>query len=136
MADLIGLDAKLYRGTAGSTAATPMTNVRKVKLNREKAEANLSRRGSRFNLSKSTMKTISVEFEMVGSDTDADLAAIRAAWEADTPLAFKIVDKTGGRGVDADFEIFKFDRDEDEEKEQVYAVILKPTYVSRYPAEV
>jgi hypothetical protein len=136
MSALIGLDAKLYRGTAGATAATLMTNVRKVKLNREKDKANTSRRASRWKLAKVTMIQATVEFEMVGDDADPDLNAIRAAWEANTPLAFKVVDKASGHGVDADWEIVKFDRDEDEEKEQVYAVAIEPTYVSRYPVEV
>ena len=136
MADLIGLDAKLYRGTAGSTAATLMTNVRKVKLNREKGKGDVSRRGSRWKLTRVTTISATIDFEMVGSDADLDLLAIAAAWEANTPLAFKCIDKASGKGIDADFEIVKFERDEDEEKEQVYSVSIEPTYVSRYPVEV
>jgi len=136
MANLIGLDARLYRGVAGATASTLMSNVRKVKLSREKAKADISRRGSRWKLTRTTTIAASVEFEMLADDADADLAAIRAAWEGNTPLAFKVVDKENGHGVDADWEITKFDRNEDEEKEEVYSVSIEPTYVTRYPVEV
>jgi len=136
MGALIGLDAKLYRGAAGAPAATEMLNVRNVKLPIEKGEANISRRGSRWELTKATLKKASVDFEMINDDADADVQAIATAFFADTPLAFKILDKESGHGLDADFEITKFERSEDLEDAQVIGVSIKPTYVGRWPAWV
>ena len=136
MGALIGLDAKLYRGTAGAPATTEMLNVRNVKLPIEKGEANISRRGSRWELTKATLKKASVDFEMINDDGDADVQAIVTAFFADTPLAFKILDKESGHGLDADFEITKFERSEDLEDAQVISVSIKPTYVGRWPAWV
>ena len=136
MGALVGLDAKLYRGTAGAPATTEMLNVRNVKLPIEKGEANISRRGSRWELTKATLKKASVDFEMINDDADADVQAIATAFFADTPLAFKILDKESGHGLDADFEITKFERSEDLEDAQVISVSIKPTYVGRWPAWV
>ena len=136
MGALIGLDAKLYRGPAGAPATTEMLNVRNVKTPVEKGEANISRRGSRWELTKATLKKATIDFEMINDDTDADVQAIATAFFADTPLAFKVLDKASGHGLDADFEIMKFERAEDLEDAQIITVSIKPTYVGRWPAWV
>jgi len=136
MAALVGLDAKLYRGVAGAPASTEMTNVRDVTMPDTRAEANISRRGSWFFVVKTTRRRIEVNFTMINDDTDADLNAMRTAYASNTPLAFKILDKASGKGVDADWYITKMERSEPDETEQTYAVTIKPTYVTRWPAEV
>jgi hypothetical protein len=135
MSALVGLDAKIYRGTAGSPASTEMSNVRDVTLGDTRAEANISRRGSWFHVIKATRRSIEVNWTMINDDADADMTALRAAYVANTPLAFKILDKTSGKGVDADFYITKFERSEPDETEQTVAVTIKPTYDTRWPAE-
>ena len=134
MTALVGLDAKLYRGTAGSTASTEMTNVRDVKWGKKKSLANISRRGSRHHVDKVTRVAHEITFTMINDDADTDLAALRTAFNADTPLAFRILDKTSGKGLDADFEISVFDEDQPDEGEQTVAVTIVPTYVTRWPA--
>lgn len=136
MSALVGLDAKIYRGTAGATATTEMTNVRDVTLGDSRAEANISRRGSWFHVIKTTRRSIEVNWTMINDDADADVTALRTAYAANTALAFKIVDKTAGKGVDADFYITKFERSEPDETEQTISVTIKPTYDTRWPAEV
>jgi len=136
MGALIGLDAKLYRGAAGAPAAIEMSNVRDVTMADEKGEANISRRVSRWHVVKATRRKVSVNFVMINADTDADLLALRAAYAADAPLAFKILDKTDGHGVDADFEIMKMERNEPDETEQTISVTIKPTFVTRWPVAV
>jgi hypothetical protein len=113
-----------------------MTNVRDVTMPDEKGEANISRRGSRWHVVKATRRKVSVNFVMINDDSDADLTAIRDAYNADTPLAFKILDKTTGHGVDADFEIMKMERAEPDETEQLLNVTIKPTFVTRWPVAV
>lgn len=128
------LDAKLYRGTAGTTAATEVKNVRDLNYDSEWTEEDISNRGSAFELVGNTMLKIAVNWEMVGNDTDADLIAIRAAHEAKTVLAFKVIDKASGKGVDADFLVSKCARKQGLKGAIMYDVAIKPTYVTRYPA--
>ena len=134
MSDRIGLDGLLYRGAAGSTASTLMTNVRDLTFKYERAKADTSRRGSMFKLSRTTMKDASLAFEMVVDDA-GDYAALRAAFIANTPLAFKCISASDGHGIDADFQISKFERKEPLEGAQVVDVEILPTYVTRYPAD-
>ena len=129
-----GLDAKLYRGTAGSTAATEVKNVRDLNYDSEWSEEDISTRGSTFELSAATMQKVSVNWEMLADDADVDLDAIRSAHETRTPLAFKIIDKAGGKGIDADFVVSKCARKQGLKGVITYDVSIKPTYVSRYPA--
>ncbi len=136
MAALVGLDAKLYRGAVGSSAATEMTNVRDLTMPDSRAEANISRRGSWYHVIKSTRRTIEVNFTMINDDTDADLTALRAAYAANDPLAFKVLDKANGKGVLADWHITNMERNEPDETEQTISVTIKPTYVDRWPSEV
>jgi len=139
MGALVGLDAKLYRGTAGSTASTEMSNVRDVTRPDERAEANISRRGTAgaatsFHIIKTTRRKIEVNFIMINDDDDSDVSALRTAYEANTALAFLVVDKNSGHGVDADWYITKFEESQPDETEQTISVTIKPTYITRMPA--
>jgi len=125
--DLTGLNAVLYRGTANAEPSTLVKNYRKLKLNREKLLGDNSRHSCKTKSSKPTMLKASIEFEMVNNDDDDDVAAFQAAFDSDTPLAIKTLDKTNGKGVMGDWYVVKFERDEDEEKEQVISVSLEPT---------
>lgn len=136
MTALMGLDAKLYRGPAGAPAATLMGNVRDVTYADTRAEANISRRSSWFHVTKTTRQSIEISFTMINDDTDADLLALRTAYAANTALAFKVLDKEAGKGVDADFYVTKMERSEPDETEQTLSVTLKPTYITRWPAAV
>jgi hypothetical protein len=80
------------------------------------------------------MQKVSVNWEMLADDADVDLDAIRSAHETKTPLAFKVVDKDGGKGIDADFLVVKCARKQGLKGVITYDVSIKPTYVSRYPA--
>ena len=46
MAIVLGLDAKLFRGTAGSQASTEVTNVKDLTLNLESGEADVTTRAT------------------------------------------------------------------------------------------
>jgi hypothetical protein len=129
-----GLDAKLYRGTAGATASSEVANVRDLNYDSEWQEEDISTRGSLFELSGATMLKVGINWEMIANDADADLAAIRGAHEIKTVLAFKIVDKASGKGIDADFLVMKCARKQGLKGVITYDVSIKPTYVTRYPA--
>jgi hypothetical protein len=128
-----GIDAKLYRGTAGSAAATLVNNVRDLNYDSEWTEEDISMRGSPFDLSGATTHKIAINWEMIADDADPGLSAIRGAHESKTALAFKILDKAGGKGIDGDFIVFKCARKQGLKGVILYDVSIKPTYVTRYP---
>lgn len=69
---ILGMDAKLYYGTAGSAANTLMGNVRNVTLNLEAGEADVTTRAnSGWRATAPTLRECSVEFEMVWDPDDA-----------------------------------------------------------------
>ena len=70
MAIVLGLNAKLFRGTAGTQGATEMTNVKDVTLSLESGDADVTTRATQgWRASVATLKEGSLEFEM-NYDTD------------------------------------------------------------------
>lgn len=103
MAKRMGLEGKLYWGTAGSTAATELKIARDVSYKLENTEADVSDRNSIIDLSDVAGIKFSLEFEVNNQSTDAFVAAFRAAVVAGTAIAFRTRDSASGWGVDADF---------------------------------
>jgi len=132
----IGLNGKLYRGTAGTTAATLMTNVRDLSTPDELGEVDISTRGCLVELVAIALEKFSIDFQMLVDPSDADYTAIRAAKIARGPLAFKVLSDTDGHGMDADFVITKFSEGQPLREGQAVDVTIKPTYMTRYPAFV
>ena len=130
----VSLDAKLYYGTAGATAATLINTVGDVTVSLKKSETKISSRASRWALTKGALKEADISFEVVDDSTDGSMQAILMAFMSDTPMAFFVKDAIDGHGLDADFEIIGADRDEKLEDAIKYKFTIKPTYVSRYPA--
>ena len=134
MAINMSLDAKLYRGAAGSTASTEVNTCKDVSLKMKKGEAKISSRASRWALVKGALKEAEFDVEFNSDANDVHLQAMISAFVSDTPLAFKIADKASGQGLDADFEIMEMDDEQKLEEGVVIKFTFKPTYVSRYPA--
>jgi len=133
----LGMEAKLFYGVAGATAATELTNVKDVTLNLESGEADVTTRGNAgWRATVGTLKTGSVEFEMIWDSADAGFAAIKDAYFNNTPIALAILDGVGGEGLDADFSITNFSRKEALEEAITVSVTAKPTYSTRAPAWV
>jgi hypothetical protein len=125
------IDAKLYYGTAGSTAGTLIANVKDLSLKMKKGEAKVDSRASRWSKKKGSLKEIEVEWEMNDDSADTALTAIINAFINDTPLAFFIKDASDGHGIDGDFEVFGCDREEKLEDAVVYKINIKPCPSSR-----
>lgn len=119
-------DAKLYYGTAGSTAGTLITNVRDLSLKMKKGEAKADSRGSVWSKKRATLKEAEVEWEMNDDPDDTALTAIVNAFINNTTLAFLIKDAASGHGLDGDFEVFTCDREEKLEDVIVYKIGIKP----------
>lgn len=73
---ILGMDAKLYYGNAGSSATNEMTNVRDVTVSAEAGEADVTTRAnSGWRATVATLKEASVEFEMVWDTEDTGFPA-------------------------------------------------------------
>ena len=135
MAYKLGMDAVIKYGAAGTTAATALTNVRNVTLNLEKGEADVTTRGNGgWKATVATLKDASVEFEMVWDTADAGFTAIKNSYFNNTAISLLILDAaTGGQGLDADFMVTKFTREEPLDEAIVVKVTAKPTLSTRSP---
>lgn len=135
MAIRLGLEAKLYHGAAGTTAASELTNVKDVTLNLETGEADVTTRAAQgWRATIATLKEGSVEFEMIWDTEDAGFSALKNAYFNNTPIALAILDGENGSGLDADFSITNFTRNEPLEEALTVSVTAKPTYSTRPPA--
>jgi len=135
MAVKLGMDAKLYYGAAGSTASTELVNVKDVTLNLETNEADVTTRGNQgWEATVATLKKGTVEWEMIWDTGDAGFAAIKNAYFNNAPIALAILDGDDGEGLDADFSITNFSRNEPLQEAITVSVTAKPTYATRAPA--
>ena len=134
MAIVLGLDAKLLRGTAGATAATEVTNVKDLSLNLESGEADVTTRATvGWKASVATLKEASLEFGMLYDTEDADFTAFQEAYFSNTPLALFVTDGAGG-GLDADWSITGFSMEQNLEEAVTVSITAKPTASTRAPA--
>lgn len=123
---ILGMNAKLYFGTAGATAATEMTNVRNVTLTLEAGEADVTTRANQgWRATAPTLRECTCEFEMVWDPADAGFTAIKNAFLTAGLVALKILDQAGGQGPDGDFSITSFSRNEQLEEAITVSVTAK-----------
>ena len=135
MAIVLGLDAKLFRGTAGSRAATEVTNVKDLTLNLESGEADVTTRATKgWKASAATLKEASLEFTILYDTEDAEFTAFQAAYFGNTPLALFVSDgQDTAHGLDADFSITAFSVEQPLEEAISVSITAKPTASTRAP---
>ena len=129
-------DAKLYLGTAGSSASTLADGAGNVKLNLEVNEASAKCRRTGFELVVPTITKASIDIEHNWDETDTCFEALWNAFITKGKIAVKCLSKTSGHGLDADMCVTKFERSEDLEDAEKASITLKPTPSSREPAFV
>ena len=96
MSTVLGLDAVLYRGPAGSQGTTEVTNVKDLTLTLESGEANVTTRAAAgWKASVATLKDASLEFGMLYDTSDADFQAFQSAYFANTAMSLFISDGAG-----------------------------------------
>ncbi|HQF60612.1 MAG: hypothetical protein KA191_15135 [Verrucomicrobia bacterium] len=123
---VLGMNAKLYYGAAGGSAATEMGNVRDVTLTLEAGEADVTTRANLgWRATAPTLRECTAEFEMVWDPTDAGFSAIKNAFLTAGLVALKILDQAGGQGPDGDFAITSFSRNEALEEAITVSVTAK-----------
>jgi hypothetical protein len=107
MAGKRGKDFKLYRNTDIPYDATPtwveVKNVRDLSRGVEKALADFSTRAVDWRMQRGTLKELTVDFQMVYDNADADYDAFETAFYQDTMIEVLILDgpigTMGSKGI-------------------------------------
>ena len=138
MAIKLGLDAKLFRGVAGTQGTIEVTNVKDVSLSLESGEADVTTRKAKgWKLSVATLKEASLEITILYDTEDEDFLAFKEAYFSNTPLSLFVTDgDTTAHGLDADFSVTGFTVDQPLEEAVTVKVTAKPTASSRAPVWV
>lgn len=133
MAIKLGLDAKLFRGTAGTQGTIEVTNVKDVSLSLESGEADVTTRKAKgWKLSVATLKEASLEITILYDTEDEDFLAFKTAYFTNTPLSLFVTDgDTTAHGLDADFSVTGFTVDQPLEEAVTVKVTAKPTASDR-----
>ncbi len=136
----LGMNGKLYRntGTYAAPVWAEITNVKDVTLSLETGEADVTTRANNgWKASKATLKTASVEFDMVWDPDDEGFAAMRTAFFENTPVELFVADADqdleAAEGLRATMSVIKFDRKEPLEEAMTVSVSVKPTYAEHAP---
>lgn len=135
---VLGMNAKIYQGTAGSalSALTEMGNVKDVTLNLEAGEADVTTRANQgWRATAPTLRECTAEFEMLWKPGDAGFDAIKTAYltAGSIRLAVLTGEKSpdgiatvaGSEGPLADFSITNFGRSEPLEEGVMVSVTAK-----------
>ena len=138
MAIKLGLDAKLFRGTAGTQGTIEVTNVKDVSLSLESGEADVTTRKAKgWKLSVANLKEASLEITILYDTEDEDFLAFKTAYFTNTPLSLFVTDgDTTAHGLDADFSVTGFTVDQPLEEAVTVKVTAKPTASDRAPVWV
>ena len=133
MAIVLGLDAVLMRGTAGSKGTTEVKNVKDLTLNLESGEADVTTRATAgWRASVATLKEASLEFSILYDTEDTDYNAFAEAYFGNTPLSLFVSDGNG-TVLDADFSITGFSIEQPLEEALSVSITAKPTASTRAP---
>ncbi len=138
MAIKLGLDAKLFRGVAGTQGTIEVTNVKDVSLSLESGEADVTTRKAKgWKLSVATLKEASLEITILYDTEDEDFIAFKEAYFSNTPISLFVTDgDTTAHGLDADFSVTGFTVDQPLEEAVTVKVTAKPTASDRAPVWV
>ena len=141
MAIRLGMDAVLnfkVGGQGGVGAWVELTNAKDVTLSLEAGEADVTTRANAgWRAIVATLKEASVEWEMVWDTADAGFGAVKDAFLTNGVIGIQILDGSGsggGEGLQADFMITGFSRNEPLEEALTMSVTAKVTYSTTPPS--
>ena len=125
----IGLEAKLYYGTAGSQAATEAKNVKDVTLSLEAGSADITTRAANnWRVKKATLKEGSLEFTVNYDTEDAFCSTVITNFLSNTSMAFFVTDGDSN-GLDADFTLTNCSIEQPLEEAITVNVTAEPTFI-------
>lgn len=138
MAAVLGWEGILnYKagGVAAVGSYAELTNVRNVTLSLEAGEADVTTRANNgWRATIPTLKEGTIEFEMVWDESDTGFTAVKNAFFGGTVLGIQALSGDPGQGLEADFAVTNFSRNEDLEEAMIVSVSLKITYSATAPA--
>jgi len=123
----MGLDAQLFWGAAGSTAATLTTNVIDLTQEIDTTEAELNSRGSIVEQAGPATIKLKLSWNSNWDPQDAFIQALLAAITGRTPIALRTKDYSAGKGVDGDFIVTKGSKKEPLKEGQKVDLEATPT---------
>lgn len=102
----MGFEGLIYIGTAGSTAATQITDRADVNIttDADKGNTTIAGDGSSIPIETEDVTVLkwSCDITMLVRSTDTTLETLRAAANAGTPIALRMKDYSAGKGFDGD----------------------------------
>jgi hypothetical protein len=102
----MGYETQLFYGTAGTTAATQITNAVDVDYNLDPERGDTTTRGDGSSVpivtSRVTALKPTITFKMLHKPADTTLAALIAASKAGSPVAMRTKSYSSGSGYDGD----------------------------------
>jgi hypothetical protein len=124
----MSLDAKLYRGAAGSpNPGTLVDSCKDVSLKITVSEAKVSNRTCYWGLSLAALLEGSFDVEFNADSADPHLGAFQSACFGRTNIRCWIKDAASGQGLDADFAVLGLDDTQKLEDVVQYKFTLKPS---------
>jgi len=102
----MGFEGRIYRGTAGSTAATEMRSATDVSSTITPKKASTTTRGAGTAPPMETERVVSIgesiEFTLLNKSGETHVDALRGAAAAATPVSLRLKDYAAGKGFDGD----------------------------------
>lgn len=137
MAAILGWEGVLnYKvdGQGGAGAWVELTNVKNVTLNLEAGEADVTTRANNgWRATVPTLKDGTVEFEMVWDEADTGFTEIKDAFLGNEMIGLQVLTGATGQGLQGDFAVTNFSRNEDLEEAMTVSVTMKLTYSTTAP---
>ena len=124
----LGMKAKVFHGTAGSTGVptSELSNVTDVTITLDASEADVTTRDNDgFRATIGGLKECTIEFDMLYLPKDAGFKAIKNAWLQSEQIHLAALTSEKGEGPVGDFAITGFSRSEPLEEAIKYSVTAK-----------
>ena len=132
-----GFDAVLnymVGGVGGGGTWVELLNMQDNKLDLTSNESDITVRGSGgWKATAASIKDASVSFDMIWDPADPGFTAIKDAFFNDAVIGMQVLDKVGGTGIEADFVITNFSRNEPVNDVLKASVTAKVSYVNTAP---
>jgi len=123
----LGIQGRLYYGTAGTTADTPAENIRDLTLDLKGDEVDATTRAhGGFKGYMRGLKDCAVDWKMNADGSDAFYQALRNSFTEGTGIALAVLDEEGGVGIDADFQVISCPRAEPNSGVMEITIAVKP----------
>ena len=104
---MMGYESLAYYGAAGSTAATQITNMRKLSYSTKPKMAEVTTKGDGSTPPVTTHRPVGLEVDdcswnMLNKTNDTTLTSLLAAANTGASVALRVIRSTGKLGLDAD----------------------------------